>query len=94
MNTFRCSQSTKLEHGNITTPTTMAKYLGHIFLLVGASLQQKDPLKDFCRRFGSQSAVVDERLYLDGGLTNWNPIAQNPRNSSSLFLCSLAARLS
>jgi len=44
---------------------------------------QKDPLNDFCRRHGHQSVVVDDRLYLDGGFVNWNPIAQNPLNYTS-----------
>lgn len=54
-------------------------------LLVGRSLQQKDPLRDFCRRFGHQTAVVDRKLYIDGGLLNWNPIVQNPKNYTSMF---------
>ncbi|KAF2461305.1 hypothetical protein BDY21DRAFT_83089 [Lineolata rhizophorae] len=44
------------------------------------SLQQKDPLTDFCRRFGHQTTVIDRRLYIDGGMVNWNPISQNPLN--------------
>ena len=48
------------------------------------SLQDtKDPLIDFCRRFGHQTAVIDRRLYIDGGLVNWNPISQNPLNYTS-----------
>ena len=48
------------------------------------SLQDtKDPLTDFCRRFGHQTAVIDRRLYIDGGLVNWNPISQNPLNYTS-----------
>jgi hypothetical protein len=44
---------------------------------------QKDPIKDFCRRFDHQTAVIDNRLYIDGGLLNWNPISQNPENVTS-----------
>lgn len=48
-----------------------------------SSQDTKDPVNDFCRRFGHQSAVVDRRLYIDGGLVNWNPLSQNPLNYSS-----------
>jgi hypothetical protein len=52
-----------------------------LFLLVRVSYQdQKDPLNDFCRRFGHAPAVIDKRLFIDGGLLNWNPISQNPNN--------------
>ncbi len=43
----------------------------------------EDPLKDFCRRFGHQTAIVDRKLYIDGGLLNWSPIAANPVNHTS-----------
>jgi hypothetical protein len=58
--------------------------------LVQLSWQQKDPLNDFCRRFGHQTTVIDRKLYIDGGLLNWNPISQNPDNYSSMisFICS------
>lgn len=67
-----------------------------IFLLfVHFSWQQKDPLNDFCRRFGHQSAVIDRKLYLDGGLVNWNPISQNQANYTSKLapLLSLTSRI-
>lgn len=54
-----------------------------LLFLVQSSWQQKDPLNDFCRRFGQQSTVIDDKLYLDGGLVDWNPISQNPANYSS-----------
>jgi hypothetical protein len=57
-----------------------------LFLFVQLSWQQKDPLSDFCRRFGHQQAIIDNKLYLDGGLVNWNPISQNPANYSSKLL--------
>lgn len=64
----------------------MAKVMGVVLLLVQASFQQKNPLNDFCRRFGHQTAVVDKRLYIDGGLVDWNPISQNPQNYSNTWL--------
>lgn len=45
----------------------MAKIFGFLLLFAQVSLQQKDPLIDFCRRFGHQSCVIDSRLYIDGG---------------------------
>jgi len=39
-------------------------------------LGQRDPLKNFCRRFGHQTAVIEyqgrRRLYIDGGFVTWN----------------------
>ncbi len=37
-----------------------------------------DPLKDFCRRYGHQTAVIDRKLYIDGGWLYANPIVRNP----------------
>jgi hypothetical protein len=37
-----------------------------------------DPLKDFCRRYGHQTAVIDRKLYIDGGWLYANPITLNP----------------
>jgi hypothetical protein len=53
--------------------------------LVTLSVQQKDPLKDFCRKFGHQTAMVDDKMYIDGGFVNWNPLEQNQLNYSSMF---------
>jgi hypothetical protein len=47
------------------------------------SLQQKDPVNNFCRRFGHQTAVVDQKLFIDGGLVDWNPITSYPQNYTS-----------
>ncbi|PVH81744.1 hypothetical protein DL98DRAFT_416069 [Cadophora sp. DSE1049] len=63
----------------------MLKVLG-LCLFVNLSLQQKDPVKDFCRRFAHQSAVIDRRLYIDGGFVNWNPISQNRNNYTNSWL--------
>ena len=46
----------------------------------------KDPLRDFCRRFSHQSALINRRLYLDGGYVNANPLSQNPRAVASMLL--------
>jgi len=46
---------------------------------------QPDPVKNFCRRFGHQAAVVDRKLYIDGGLLNYSPPSQYPGNYSSTW---------
>jgi len=68
------------------TPSTdrMTVRVGIVLTFVGVSMQQKNLLKDFCRRFGFQSAFVDDKLYLDGGSANWNPLADNFKNISSM----------
>jgi phage tail protein X len=55
------------------------------FSLISLSVQQqdRDPLKDFCRIFGHQTAVVDRNLLIDGGLVNWGPITTESENYTS-----------
>ncbi|KAF2466961.1 uncharacterized protein BDR25DRAFT_305792 [Lindgomyces ingoldianus] len=51
------------------------------------SLQDsKNPLTDFCRRWGHQTAQVDGKLYIDGGLVAWNPLSANPLNYTNTWL--------
>ncbi|KAL8416379.1 hypothetical protein RB596_006799 [Gaeumannomyces avenae] len=57
-----------------------------IFSLAQVSLQQQDPVKNFCRRFAHQTTIVDRKLYIDGGFVNWNPVAQNPENATNSWL--------
>ncbi|KAF2004831.1 hypothetical protein P154DRAFT_20057 [Amniculicola lignicola CBS 123094] len=55
--------------------------------LAALSLQaSKDPLNDFCRRWGHQTAQIDGKLYIDGGLVAWNPISSNPLNYTNTWL--------
>ena len=51
--------------------------------LIPLAEAQRDPVRDFCRRWGHQSAVVDNRLFIDGGYVNWEPIGPNPKNFTS-----------
>ncbi|KUI60774.1 hypothetical protein VP1G_07971 [Cytospora mali] len=53
---------------------------------VSASSQQRDPVQNFCRRFGHQTTVIDSKLYIDGGLIDWNPISTYPQNYSNTWL--------
>ncbi|KAK1992185.1 hypothetical protein LX36DRAFT_715518 [Colletotrichum falcatum] len=52
-------------------------------LLSAPAAAQQDPVADFCRRFGHQTAVVDNKLFIDGGLVNWNPLSSFPANYTS-----------
>ncbi|KAG6353467.1 hypothetical protein INS49_005648 [Diaporthe citri] len=61
-------------------------YLAVLALFAHRSWQQRDPVQNFCRRFGHQSTVIDDKLYLDGGLVNWNPISTNAQNYSNTWL--------
>ncbi|KAH7313854.1 hypothetical protein B0I35DRAFT_480501 [Stachybotrys elegans] len=53
--------------------------------LAGLSKAQHDPLEDFCRRWGHQSAVVDGKLYIDGGMVNYKPFTSRSQNLSNTF---------
>jgi hypothetical protein len=62
--------------------------MGWVSLLLMAaiaeiSVAQLDPVKNFCRRFGHQTAVIDRKLYIDGGFVNYNPLSQYPTNYTS-----------
>lgn len=67
------------------TGTSTRRTLLRFGYLIGVSLAQFDPIKDFCRRFGHQSAVVDNKLYVDGGLVNWKPYSETSANVSSAY---------
>lgn len=51
-----------------------------LWLFVSSAYAQapQDPLKDFCRRYGHQTTIIDRKLYIDGGWLYANPIEQNP----------------
>lgn len=41
-----------------------------------------NPIIEFCRRFGHATAVVDRKLYIDGGIVNYQN-GDDLRNSTS-----------
>jgi hypothetical protein len=53
---------------------------GIYFALAPLAISQapQDPIRDFCRRYGHQTALIDRKLYIDGGYVNANPISQFP----------------
>ncbi|KAE8354609.1 hypothetical protein BDV28DRAFT_156106 [Aspergillus coremiiformis] len=66
---------------------TTRQVLGVFLALAAVTLQQPaDLLKDFCRIFGHQTAVIDRTLYIDGGFVNYNPLSQHPLNDTNTAL--------
>ncbi|KAK3681024.1 hypothetical protein B0T22DRAFT_388603 [Podospora appendiculata] len=51
--------------------------------LITSTAGQYNPTEDFCRRFGHQAAVVDSRIYVDGGFVNWKPFSAASPNYTS-----------
>lgn len=58
-----------------------------LWLLISPAIAQapQHPLDDFCRRYGHQTAVIDRKLYIDGGWVYANPIPDNPIPTISLM---------
>lgn len=56
-----------------------------VLLFSSFSYAQKDPVNNFCRRFGHQTAVIDRKLYIDGGFINYSPLADDPTNYTSEY---------
>ena len=69
--------------------------LTFVLFVLGTVLSQapKDPLKDFCRRFSHQTALINRRLYIDGGYVNANPLSQNPQAVASMALSGCHSRV-
>ncbi|PSN58874.1 hypothetical protein BS50DRAFT_475119, partial [Corynespora cassiicola Philippines] len=47
---------------------------------------QKDPLKDFCRKFSHRTAVMNNKIYIDGGYVNWAPLSAESENVTNEWL--------
>ncbi|EAA28598.1 hypothetical protein GE21DRAFT_4679 [Neurospora crassa] len=68
-------------------PQSWRLLLVPLFLtIIQTSHAQLDPIRNFCRIFGHQTAVIDNRLYIDGGFINYNPISQYPANYTNTAL--------
>lgn len=51
------------------------------------SVSQQDPLTDYCRRFAHQTTIIDNKLYIDGGLVDYGGYVLNDTvNSTNTFL--------
>ncbi|KAG7118051.1 Kelch repeat-containing protein like [Verticillium longisporum] len=77
------SSSQRCAASAIRTSSLVLSFL--LLLFVQPSAQQRDPVSDFCRRFGHQTAVVDDKLFIDGGILNWSPVAGNYTNTWLLY---------
>ncbi|KAI1857621.1 uncharacterized protein JN550_013133 [Neoarthrinium moseri] len=66
------------------SPLTLLLYAA--VFISGVLSDERDPVADFCRRFGHQTAVVDRKLYIDGGFINYSPLPDNPTNYTNTFL--------
>jgi hypothetical protein len=75
---------------------TAHRFLGLIILCMLFDLIFADPvpgdaqfqLRDFCRRFSHRTAVISNRIYIDGGFVNLDPLNLNPANyTSKIVIC-------
>ncbi|PKS11951.1 hypothetical protein jhhlp_001247 [Lomentospora prolificans] len=78
----------RTSHRRGSSPSSLGLLLLLLLLLANVQLswQQNDPVSNFCRRFGHQTAIVDDRLYIDGGFLNYNPLEQYPENYTNDYL--------
>ncbi|KAF6820519.1 cell wall anchored protein [Colletotrichum sojae] len=60
-------------------PSTSMLLISVLSLLAASVTAQQDPVNNFCRRFGHQTAVVDNKLFIDGGFVNYN-FVEDPSN--------------
>jgi hypothetical protein len=54
-----------------------------LLLALVSTITAKNPKDDFCRRFGHQTTVIDDKLYIDGGYFNHADFPQDSTNYSS-----------
>jgi hypothetical protein len=45
----------------------------------------KNPKDNFCRIYGHQTTVINDKLYVDGGLVNFNDLQKAGDNVSSKY---------
>jgi hypothetical protein len=57
--------------------------LSLLLFFVNFTVQQRDPISNYCRRWGHQSAVVDDKLYIGGGLVTYD--GGTPQNVSNPY---------
>jgi len=71
----------------------MVSNLYLLFVLATLSSAQYEPVRDFCRRWGHRTAVVDNKLYIDGGLVIYKPFDETSQNMTSEPTLSIHDRL-
>ncbi|KAI5928639.1 hypothetical protein F4810DRAFT_717191 [Camillea tinctor] len=82
----------EMRRSSTATCLSFANYLRMLYAIVvllslsEKCIAQRNPVTDFCRRFGHQTALIDRKLYIDGGFINWNPLTSNPTNYTNTWL--------
>ncbi|ORY69535.1 uncharacterized protein BCR38DRAFT_332031 [Pseudomassariella vexata] len=66
--------------------TWVASVITLLCLLTGTATGEKDQVTNFCRRFGHSTALIDRKLYIDGGFINYDPLPSNPTNYTNTLL--------
>ncbi|KAF2745613.1 hypothetical protein M011DRAFT_405844 [Sporormia fimetaria CBS 119925] len=57
-----------------------------ILFVVSSQEQSNDPIQNFCRRWSHQTATIDGKLYIDGGLVTWDSQTSYPLNYTNTWL--------
>ncbi|KAF7527860.1 hypothetical protein G7054_g10336 [Neopestalotiopsis clavispora] len=81
----RRALGTKRDH-RLQSQQVLLIMLMLLFCFSSLSYAQRDPVNNFCRRFGHQTAVIDRKLYIDGGFINYSPLEDDPTNYTNTFL--------
>jgi hypothetical protein len=67
-----------------TMPTRLfAVFAFALTALVTAQENIKDPIKGFCRRHKHQTCIIDNKLYIDGGLVYYGTDVQPSSQSQT-----------
>ncbi|KAH7316561.1 hypothetical protein B0I35DRAFT_451549 [Stachybotrys elegans] len=60
--------------------------LAVLLLLAADPSSAQNPKDNFCRRFAHQTAVIDDKLYIDGGWVNYDSFQRDHENISNTWL--------
>lgn len=68
---------------NFRKDSRLSAGLACLLLSLASSAVAKNPKNDFCRRFAHQTTVIDDKLYIDGGLLNYKGFPTDSESYSS-----------
>ncbi|KAF8860177.1 hypothetical protein BDZ45DRAFT_545669, partial [Acephala macrosclerotiorum] len=57
-----------------------------LLIVIQGSYALQNPLNNFCRRYGHQTTVIDDKLYIDGGWVNYDTFAQDHTDYENTWL--------
>lgn len=81
-----------MAHFSTTLFSRNPKFLALTLSFIIHCLALQNPRDDFCRRYGHQSTVINDKLYIDGGWVNYNTFAQDHTDySSELYILYILA---